>query len=117
MIADVEKIQEKANALLTRLKNGEDFQKVASEFNEDDTRSTGGELPWFGKDGKMDGGATVDDSYVQAAFALEKGQYSSSVIKTQYGFHIIKVDDKRMVDPVAAPSPAASPAAGARSGR
>ncbi len=115
--ADIEKIKEKADALLARLKKGEDFEKIAKEFNEDDTRANGGELPWFSKDGKMDGGATVDENFAQAAFALEKGQFSNEVIKTQYGFHIIKVDDKRKVDPAAAPKPAASPAADGANGQ
>lgn len=115
--ADIEKIKEKADALLARLKKGEDFEKMAKEFNEDDTRANGGELPWFSKDGKMDGGATVDENFAQAAFALEKGQFSNEVIKTQYGFHIIKVDDKRKVDPAAAPKPAASPAADGANGQ
>lgn len=109
--ADLDKIKEKADTLLTRVKNGEDFVKVAGEFNEDDTKTTGGELPWFGKDGKMDAGGQIDDEFVKAAFALEKGQVSPQVIKTQFGFHIIKVDDKRTVNPAAAPKPAASPAA------
>lgn len=115
--ADIEKIKEKAEALLARVKKGEDFEKVAKEFNEDDTRANGGELPWFGKDGKMDGGAMVDENFAQAAFALEKGQVTNEVIKTQYGFHIIKLDDKRKTDPAAMPKPAASPVADGANGQ
>jgi len=115
--ADIDKIKEKADSLLARVKKGEEFEKIAKEFNEDDTAANGGELPWFSKDGKMEGGATVDESFAQAAFALEKGQFTNEVIKTQYGFHIIKVDDKRMTKPAAAPTPAASPAADGANGQ
>lgn len=105
--ADLEKIKERAQGLLDRVKKGEAFEKVASEVNEDDTKANGGELPWFGKDGKMDSGGQIDDEFVKAAFSLEKGQFTPEVIKTKFGFHIIKVEDKRTVDPA---KPAASPA-------
>ncbi|MEP7338603.1 MAG: peptidylprolyl isomerase [Acidobacteriota bacterium] len=111
--ADADKIKEKAQAALTRVKGGEAFEKVASEVNEDDTKANGGELPWFGKDGKLDGGGQIDDDFVKAAFALDKGQFSQDLIKTKFGYHIVKVDDKRTVEPTPAPSPAASPAPGA----
>lgn len=108
--ADVDKIKEKAQSLLTRVKNGEDFATIAKEFNEDNTRTTGGELPWFDKDGNVDGVPTIDAPYVQAAFALEKGGVSE-VVKSRVGFHIIKLDDKRMYDPAKDPKNAAKPAA------
>lgn len=108
--ADVDKIKEKAQSLLTRVRNGEDFVAVAKEFNEDNTRTTGGELPWFDKEGNVDGVPTIDAPYVQAAFALEKGGVSE-VVKSRVGFHIIKLDDKRMYDPAKDPKNAAKPAA------
>jgi len=107
--ADIEKIKAKAQGLLERLKKGEDFETIAKEVNEDDTKANGGELPWFGKDGKLDGGGQIDDEFVKAAFALEKGQYSQEVVKTRFGFHIVKVDDKRKVTPTPTPTPAAPP--------
>ncbi len=108
--ADVDKIKEKAQSLLARVRNGEDFVAVAKEFNEDNTRTTGGELPWFDKDGNVDGVPTIDAPYVQAAFALEKGGVSE-VVKSRVGFHIIKLDDKRIYDPSKEPKPVATPAA------
>lgn len=112
--ADLDKIKEKAQAVLARIKNGEEFEKLAKEINEDSTRETGGELPWFDKEGKVDGTPTVDEPYVQAAFALEKGAVSNEVVKTKVGFHLIKLDDKRIYDPSKEPKPAkpvATPAA------
>ena len=111
--ADAEKIKEKAQAALARVKGGEAFEKVASEVNEDDTKANGGELPWFGKDGKLDGGGQIDEDFVKAAFGLDKGQFSQELIKTKFGYHIVKVDDKRTVEPTPAPTPAAAPPAGA----
>jgi parvulin-like peptidyl-prolyl isomerase len=111
--ADVEKIKQKAQAALDRVKKGEAFEKVAGEVNEDDTKANGGELPWFGKDGKLDGGGQIDEDFIKAAFALDKGQYSPELIKTKFGYHVVKVDDKRTVEPTPAPSPAAAPAPGA----
>ncbi len=108
--ADVDKIQEKAQALLARVKGGEDFEKVAKEFNEDDTKATGGELPWFDKEGKVNGSPVVDEPYVKAAFGLEKGGIGGEVIKTRVGFHLVKVDEKRIYDPSKEPKPAATPA-------
>lgn len=107
--ADLEKIRQKVEGLLERLKKGEDFAAVAQEVNEDDTKKVGGELPWFDKEGKMEGGGSIDPEFVKASFALEKGQFTQQVIKTQFGFHLIKVDDKRTVNPAAAAKPAASP--------
>lgn len=108
--ADVDKIKEKAESLLARVKGGEDFEKIAKEFNEDNTRDTGGELPWFDKEGNVNGTPTIDEPYVTAAFALEKGGVSQ-VVKTRVGFHLIKLDDKRIYDPSKEPKPAATPAA------
>lgn len=108
--ADEEKIKEKAQSLLTRVKGGEDFEKVAKEFNEDNTRETGGDLPWFDKEGKVDGNPTIDEAFVKVAFALEKGAVANEVVKTRVGFHLIKLDDKRIYDPSKDPKKAATPA-------
>lgn len=107
--ADLDKIKEKAQALLGRVNGGEEFEKVAKEFNEDNTKETGGELPWFDKEGKVDGSPVIDEPYVKAAFALEKGQVSPEVVKTRVGFHLIKLDDKRIYDPSKEKKPTPTP--------
>ncbi len=96
--ADAEKIKQKAEELLARLKKGEDFNTLASQFNEDATREQGGDLGWFAK-GKM------DPDFEKVAFGLQKGQ-TSDLVKTRFGFHIIKLDDRRMSKPEPAPKPA-----------
>ncbi|HQR33972.1 MAG TPA: peptidylprolyl isomerase [Blastocatellia bacterium] len=107
--ADLDKIKEKAESLKTRVKNGEDFEKIAKEFNDGTTRDNGGELPWFDKEGKVDGSPFADESLAAAAFTLEKGGISD-IIKTRYGFHVIKLEDKRIYDPSKDPKKKDAPA-------
>jgi peptidyl-prolyl cis-trans isomerase C len=80
--------EEKAKATLVRVKKGEDFGALASELSEDPgTKASGGDLGYFAKDQMVPEFATV-------AFQLDKGQVSDPV-KTAFGWHIIKVEDKR----------------------
>ncbi len=73
-----------ASDLLARLKAGEDFAALAKKYSADPgSRSKGGDLDWFSK------GAMVPE-FEKAAFALKKGGLSD-VVKTQFGYHIIKV--------------------------
>lgn len=77
-----------AKAALERVKKGEDFAKLAGELSKDPgSGREGGDLGWFEK------GRMVPE-FSEAAFKLEKGQVSD-LVKTQFGFHIIKVEDKR----------------------
>ncbi len=94
--ADLDKIKEKAQGLLDRLKKGEKFEEIADQNNDDGTKGQGGDLDWFAK-GKM------DPEFEKAAFGLEKGQVSSELVKTSFGFHIVRVDDKRMAKQPEAP--------------
>lgn len=75
-----------AQAALKRVKAGEDFAKVADELSKD-PGSKGGDLGWFTRDRMV-------PEFAEAAFKLEKGQISDPV-KSQFGWHIIKVEDKR----------------------
>jgi len=81
---------EQAKHVEARLKAGEDFAKLAAEFGSDGTKDAGGDLGWFGK------GVMVPE-FEKAVFALEKGQLGESLVRTQFGYHIVKVDDKRTV--------------------
>lgn len=77
----------KAEDLLNQVKNGASFEELAKANSEDSSASNGGDLGFIEK------GQTVPE-FEQAAFALEQGQVSG-IVKTQYGFHIIKVTEKQ----------------------
>ena len=76
-----------AKAALERVKKGEDFAKVATELSKD-PGSEGGDLGWFTKDRMV-------PEFSEQAFKMEPGQVSDPV-KSQFGWHIIKVEEKRM---------------------
>lgn len=78
--------EEEAKAVLRRLKAGEDFAKVADAVSKD-PGSKGGDLGWFSADRMV-------PEFSTAAFKLEKGQISDPV-KSQFGWHVIKLEDKR----------------------
>lgn len=77
----------KAQELLAKVKGGADFATVASEASQGPSAKSGGDLGFFSM------GQTVPE-FETAAFALKVGEISG-VVKTQYGFHIIKVEEIR----------------------
>jgi peptidyl-prolyl cis-trans isomerase C len=79
--------EEEAKAALARVKAGEDFAKVATELSKD-PGGEGGDLGWFTRDRMV-------PEFADAAFKMEPGQVSDPV-KSQFGWHIIKVEEKRM---------------------
>jgi parvulin-like peptidyl-prolyl cis-trans isomerase-like protein len=98
--ADPDKLKEKAQGLLERVKKGESFEKIAGEFSDDPgSKANGGDLGWFGK-------GMMDPAFEAAAFALQKGQTSNELVKSRFGYHIIRVEDRRTGPPKAAASPA-----------
>ncbi len=78
--------EDEAKAALARVKKGEDFAKVADEVSKD-PGSQGGDLGWFTKDKMV-------PEFAAAAFKLEPGQISDPV-KSEFGWHIIKLEGKR----------------------
>lgn len=78
--------EDEAKAALARVKGGEDFAKVADEISKD-PGSQGGDLGWFTKDKMV-------PEFAAAAAKLDKGQISDPV-KSQFGWHVIKLEDKR----------------------
>ena len=78
----------KAEEVLKRAKAGEDFTKLAKEFStEPGAKEKGGDLGWFGH------GQMVPE-FEQAAFALKPGEISD-LVETKFGYHIIKLDDRK----------------------
>lgn len=88
------KTNEEAVAIIKQLDDGGDFVELAKEKSTGPSGPSGGDLGYFGK------GQMVPDFEV-AAFALEVGAYTSEPVKTQFGFHVIKVEDKRAKQPPA----------------
>ncbi len=83
-----EDLKAKAEKVLEEVKKGADFVALASEYNTDSTRERGGDLGWFGK------GEMVPE-FEQAAYSLKKGEVYPTLVESAYGYHIIKLDDKR----------------------
>jgi peptidyl-prolyl cis-trans isomerase C len=80
--------EEEAKAILAQLKGGADFATLAKEKSKDPGAAEGGDLGYFTKDQMV-------PEFAEVAFKLDKGQLSDPV-KTQFGWHIIKVEDKRV---------------------
>jgi peptidyl-prolyl cis-trans isomerase C len=86
---DPEAVRRKALEVLQRIKAGEDFAQLAKEYSDDPgSREQGGDLGYFGR-GQM------TPKFEQAAFDLKPGQVSD-LVETPFGFHIIKVEERRL---------------------
>jgi peptidyl-prolyl cis-trans isomerase D len=85
--AEIAEIRQKAEEVLKKAKSGANFEDLAKKYSEDDgTKAKGGDLGWIVEK------QTVPE-FEQAAFSVPKGSISD-LVKTQYGFHIIKVLDR-----------------------
>ncbi|MDR3420506.1 MAG: peptidylprolyl isomerase [Xanthobacteraceae bacterium] len=80
--------EDEAKTILAQLKGGADFATLAKEKSKDPGASEGGDLGYFTKEQMV-------PEFADVAFRLDKGQISDPV-KTQFGWHIIKVEDKRI---------------------
>ena len=75
--------------MVARLDKGEDFAKLANELTEDPSgKANGGDLGYFAKEQMV-------PEFAKVAFRLDKGKVSAPV-KTQFGWHVIKAEDKRI---------------------
>ena len=79
--------EDEAKAIEAELKKGADFAALAKEKSKDPGAADGGDLGYFTKDQMV-------PEFAEAAFKLDKGQISDP-IHTQFGWHIIKVEEKR----------------------
>ncbi|MFZ5391176.1 MAG: protein translocase subunit SecD, partial [Patescibacteria group bacterium] len=87
-----EEVKTKAEQVLTRVKAGEDFAKLAKEFSEDPgSKDSGGDLGYFGK------GIMVPE-FEQAVWNLPVNQITDQLVKTQFGYHIIKKTGAQKTD-------------------
>ncbi|MFL5094185.1 MAG: peptidylprolyl isomerase [Xanthobacteraceae bacterium] len=83
--------EDEANTILAELKAGADFAALAKQKSKDPGAAEGGDLGYFGKEQMV-------PEFAEVAFKMYSGQLSNPV-KTQFGWHIIKVEDKRTRQP------------------
>ena len=87
--------KEEAEAIIKQLEGGADFVALANEHTKDPSgKTSGGDLGYFAP------GQMVPE-FEKAAFALEVGGYTKEPVQSQFGWHIIKVEDKRTQQPPA----------------
>ncbi|GAB3439407.1 peptidylprolyl isomerase [Insolitispirillum peregrinum] len=87
--------EKKANELIKKLKKGASFEDLAKSDSKDDgSGKRGGDLGYFSK-------SAMVPEFAEAAFAMKPGDVSDKPVKTQFGWHIIKVEDRRKSTPPA----------------
>jgi peptidyl-prolyl cis-trans isomerase C len=84
---DDAKLKSKADDALKRAKTGEDFAALAKELSDDGSKENGGDLGFFPR-GRMVA------PFEEAVFALQPGQISE-IVRTQFGYHIIKAEERK----------------------
>lgn len=87
--------EDEAKALIEELKKGGSFEKLAKEKSTDKASGAeGGDLGWFKK-------TDMVKEFADAAFALKKGELTQAPVKSQFGYHVILVEDRRQAPPPA----------------
>ena len=84
--------EEDAKAAIAALDAGADFAELAQERSLGPTADRGGDLDYFTRN-------NMTPAFAEAAFALEAGEYSRAPVKTAFGWHVIKVEDRRAEEP------------------
>jgi peptidyl-prolyl cis-trans isomerase C len=84
--------KEEAEKAIEQINSGKEFSAVAAELSKGGSAQNGGDLGYFVKDDML-------PEFAEAAFAIEPGQVSEQPIETQYGWHVIKVEDRRERQP------------------
>jgi peptidyl-prolyl cis-trans isomerase C len=86
------KTEAEANSIIDQLNKGADFAALAKKYSTDPGAATGGDLGYFTRDDMV-------PAFAAAAFALQPGQYTKTPIKTEFGWHVILVVDRRQKKP------------------
>jgi peptidyl-prolyl cis-trans isomerase C len=86
------KTEDEAKSVIAELDKGADFGELAKKYSTDPSASSGGDLGYFGHDDMV-------KVFTDAAFALSPGRYSRTPVKTEFGWHVIKVEDRRAGKP------------------
>jgi len=80
--------EEKAKEVVAKLDGGAKFEDLVKEYSVGPSKESGGDLGYFAKNEMV-------PEFGDAAFALDVGKYTKDPVKTQFGWHIIKVEDRR----------------------
>ncbi|MFN3075939.1 MAG: peptidylprolyl isomerase [Alphaproteobacteria bacterium] len=75
-----------------RSSGGGDFSKVAEKSSSDPSKDRGGDLGFFSKDEMV-------PQFAEAAFKMKPGEMTDTPVKTQFGWHVIKVEEHRVAPP------------------
>jgi peptidyl-prolyl cis-trans isomerase C len=86
------KTEAEANSIIDQLNKGADFATLAKKYSTDPGAASGGDLGYFTRDDMV-------PAFSAAAFALQPGQYTKTPVKTQFGWHVILVVDRRVKAP------------------
>lgn len=86
------KTEDEAKAIIAALDNGEDFSKLAEEKSLDSSAKQGGDLGWFSLEQMV-------RPFSDATAVLKKGEYTKTPVHTEFGWHVIKLEDTRDVSP------------------
>jgi len=84
--------EEDALAVIASLQGGADFIELAAEKSIGPSADRGGDIGYFGR-------GDVVPEFADAAFAIEPGQISETPVQSEFGWHVIKVDDRRAIAP------------------
>lgn len=86
--------EDAAKAIIEQLKKGAKFEDLAKQSKDPGSAANGGDLDWNGP-------GTFVPEFSQAMVKLEKGKFTDTPVKTQFGYHVIRLDDVRDSKPPA----------------
>jgi len=86
------KKEDKAKSVIEELNNGKDFIKLAKAYSTGPTGKNGGDLGWFNA-------RQMVPEFSKAVSNMKKGNYTKAPVKTKFGWHVIKLEDTRKMEP------------------
>ena len=86
--------EDEAKAIIAKLVAGEKFETLAVQSKDPGSKDSGGDLGWSASTAYV-------KPFADALAALEKGKYTTAPIKTEFGFHVIQLEDTRTAEPPA----------------
>jgi peptidyl-prolyl cis-trans isomerase C len=86
--------EEEAKAIIEQLKKGAKFEQLAKQSKDPGSAANGGDLDWAGA-------SSFVEPFSKAMVALQKGKFTETPVQTQFGWHVIRLDDTRQAKPPA----------------